>query len=1085
MPQHALATILRQVRLDRAVREMRGSDDGALLDRFVTRHDEAAFAALVQRHGGMVLGACRRVLRHAQDAEDACQATFLVLARKAGSIRRRESLASWLHGVAYRVSLRLRAGAGRRPGQDLGAVEAAQADTTAAVSWQEMLQVLDQELGRLPAHYRAPLVLCYLEGRTQDEAARRLGWPLGAFRGRLERGRAKLRERLTRRGIALPAVLAVLGVTSSVASAALPAALKGSLIAAAGLVAEGQATTGAVSARVAALTEGVIRTMFVAKVKSVAVLLAVVVALGTGLAGWGWLALAEAGNAEKEPAAAPPLVRSQQSGPWSAPATWEGGKVPGAGVRVQVRSGHTVTYDLKSDQVIRSIHVAGTLTFAPDKDTRLDVGLIKVQPGDDPSEDGFNCDAHMTELPAGQPRPALEVGTPDRPIDLGHTALVRLAYVDGLDRQSCPAIVCCGGRMDFHGAPLSRSWVKLGATAKKGDTTVTLAEPVTGWKVGDRIIITMTGIAPSSGYPHPGPDPKGTTTEERTIRAIDGGKLTLSAPLEYEHLGTGLYRGEVANLSRNVVVESADPRGERGHTMYHRNSAGAISYAEFRHLGKEGVLGRYALHYHLCGDTMRGSFVIGASIWDSANRWLAIHGTNYLIVRDNVGYRSKGHGFFLEDGTEVYNVLDRNLAVGARPAKPLPKQALAFDHNDGAGFWWANSLNTFTRNVAVENGVYGFRYEAMAPLVLPIQQPDGSSKKIDIRTLPFVRFADNEGHSQTGLYAAKMGTSGNKDGVGPDAKHPFIIRNLLVWNEHYAFDTRMPSVLMDGLRMHNTVYGYRAMNCDNHVYRNITLSGRANFPFGAVSAGPTPSKEPNHRIIHDGGGFVGGKLRLTVDGLTFEGIHGDPEQALINILDIEAVAKEAHFRNVKHDDRKGSQRGLLSVSPALSAVPKTPLDVMPVYLHDYYGPGRHAKLVWKYSRHYANDGLKYHEETPLTVKRFGPYSADHSVVAEVRDVEFPKLLDPVDDLPPTTVITHVRRLADGKVAVRGTTADNGTVKRVLVNGQEAKPAAPNFAEWEIALERLPRGTAKLSAHAEDAAGNVEKRPHVVAVGGSE
>jgi hypothetical protein len=777
--------------------------------------------------------------------------------------------------------------------------------------------------------------------------------------------------------------------------------------------------------------------------------------------------------------AAPPIVRSARSGPWSAPATWEGGKVPSAGARVQVRTGHTVTYDLKSDQVIRSIHVAGTLTFTREQDTRLAVGLIKLQPGDRTTEAGFDCDAHLAEPEPGKPRPALEVGTPVDPIPAKHTALIRLTQVNGLDKNSCPAIVCCGGRMDFHGTPLSRAWVKLGATARQGDQTVTLAEPVSGWKAGDRIIVTMTGLAPTSGYPHPGPDPKGTTTEERSIRSLDGTKLTLNAPLEHEHLGAGIYRGEVANLSRNVVVESADPKGERGHTMYHKYSAGSISYAEFRHLGKEGILGRYALHYHLCGDSMRGSFVIGASIWDSANRWLAIHGTNYLIVRDNVGYRSKGHGFFLEDGTEVYNILDRNLAVGARPAKPLPQQALAFDHNDGAGFWWANSRNTFTRNVAVENGQYGFRYEAMAPLVLPIQQPDGSRKQVDIRTLPFVRFDDNEGHSQTGLYDVKLGTSGDKDGVGPDTKHPFIIRNLLIWNGHYAFDTRMPSVLIDGLRQHKTVYGYRAMNCDNHVYRNITLSGHANTAFAAVSAGPSPSTEPLHRIIHDGGGTMGGNLRLTVDGLTFEGIDGGG--ALISIFDIGAVAKVAHFRNVKHEDRiGGSKRELLHVSPVVAAPPKTPQDVMPVYLHDYYGPGRHAKAVWIYSKHHANDGLKYHEEKPLTGEQYGMAT----VVAEVGNVEFPTLLDPVDDLPPTTVITHVRTLAGGKIAVRGSTADNGTVKRVLVNGKEAEPVAPNFAEWEITLDGLPRGAAQLSAHAEDAAGNVEKRPHLVVVEGS-
>src|SRR5207248_11449502 len=110
-------------------------------------------------------------------------------------------------------------------------------------------------------------------------------------------------------------------------------------------------------------------------------------------------------------------------------------------------------------------------------------------------------------------------------------------------------------------------------------------------------------------------------TEERTLRGVEGDRLTLDRPLDFAHLGDGAYRGEVANLSRNVVVESADPDGVRGHTMYHRNSQGSIGYAEFRHLGKEGVLGRYSIHFHLVRDTMRGASVIGASIWDSGNRW--------------------------------------------------------------------------------------------------------------------------------------------------------------------------------------------------------------------------------------------------------------------------------------------------------------------------------------------------------------------------------------------------------------------------------------------------------------------------------
>src|SRR5579864_2649440 len=119
------------------------------------------------------------------------------------------------------------------------------------------------------------------------------------------------------------------------------------------------------------------------------------------------------------------LLRSARSGPWSDGKTWEGGKVPPAAARVQIRQGHTVLYDVKSDQAIRSIHVAGTLTFAPDRDTRLDVGIIKIQPGEDASEDGFDCDAHVPELKPGQARPDLLVGTPERPINAKHTALVR------------------------------------------------------------------------------------------------------------------------------------------------------------------------------------------------------------------------------------------------------------------------------------------------------------------------------------------------------------------------------------------------------------------------------------------------------------------------------------------------------------------------------------------------------------------------------------------------------------------------------------------------------------------------------------
>jgi RNA polymerase sigma-70 factor (ECF subfamily) len=217
--------------------------DRQLLERFVTRRDGAAFAALVQRHGPRVLGVCRRVLRHEQDAEDVFQATFLVLARKAAVIPWQESVSRWLSAVAYRLALHARGGAARRrrrerpvgavrpgtPSADEGPEPPAGpggewdslaekyhpcAEPLAEVARRELRRVLDDELHRLPEKYRAPVVLCYLEGKTNEEAARELGWPTGSMSRRLARARALLQERLTRRGLALALVVLALVFTA-------------------------------------------------------------------------------------------------------------------------------------------------------------------------------------------------------------------------------------------------------------------------------------------------------------------------------------------------------------------------------------------------------------------------------------------------------------------------------------------------------------------------------------------------------------------------------------------------------------------------------------------------------------------------------------------------------------------------------------------------------------------------------------------------------------------------------------------------------------------------------------------------------
>src|SRR5262245_36773056 len=182
-----------------------GLADGQLLARFAAARDEGAFEALVRRHGPLVLSICRRVLRHEQDAEDAFQATFLVLVRKADAIAKREALSSWLYGVAYHVARKAQARTVRRQARQTDLHDLPAADAAPEVLWRELRPVLDAEVNRLPPRYRAPFVLCYLQGKTNAQAARELGRPLGTIVAQLARARQQLRVRLARRGLALAA----------------------------------------------------------------------------------------------------------------------------------------------------------------------------------------------------------------------------------------------------------------------------------------------------------------------------------------------------------------------------------------------------------------------------------------------------------------------------------------------------------------------------------------------------------------------------------------------------------------------------------------------------------------------------------------------------------------------------------------------------------------------------------------------------------------------------------------------------------------------------------------------------------------
>jgi RNA polymerase sigma factor (sigma-70 family) len=282
--------VVRHVRGLAALEESGRQGDAELLARYCRGGDGAAFEALVRRHGPLVWGVCRRVLGDHHDAEDAFQAAFLALARKAPAVAVTGSLGGWLYRVAYHAATRARARAASRRDHERQASVAPPADPLAEVTARELVAALDQELQALPEKYRAPLVLCCLEGRSRDEAARQLGWSLGTLKRRLEQGRVRLRGRLARRGLALPGTL----LAASLCRAAVPP----TLVAAAGRVALGTAP-----ARVLALAEGALRVGGGGKLKALG---AVLLAVGLATAGTAVFAGRSAAPAEQPPGAAVP-----------------------------------------------------------------------------------------------------------------------------------------------------------------------------------------------------------------------------------------------------------------------------------------------------------------------------------------------------------------------------------------------------------------------------------------------------------------------------------------------------------------------------------------------------------------------------------------------------------------------------------------------------------------------------------------------------------------------------------------------------------------------------------------------------------
>jgi RNA polymerase sigma factor (sigma-70 family) len=360
-------TILRYFRKLVAAETTRDASDGQLLRRFTADHDQAAFAALVGRHGGLVWAVCRRVLRHEQDAEDSFQATFLVLARKAASIRKGQSLASWLYGVAYRIAQKANTSAARRRRRERRAAGAPPEQPGAELALRELQVVLDEELNRLPAKYRAPFVLCCLEGKTKREAAQELGWKEGTVSTRIGQARKQLQQRLTRRGVTLSAVLSATAVAHGRCLAVVPAAIVTATVQGAVLFVAGE-TAKVVSAPAAGLAREALRGVGVMNLKSagaVALVLAAVT-VGAGMAARQALPAKQA--SARQEAARPPAEGTAQAAKGDAGrkerADWYGDPLPPG---ILARMG---TVQLRQE--------SARAQFAADGKTLISVGVDQV-----------------------------------------------------------------------------------------------------------------------------------------------------------------------------------------------------------------------------------------------------------------------------------------------------------------------------------------------------------------------------------------------------------------------------------------------------------------------------------------------------------------------------------------------------------------------------------------------------------------------------------------------------------------------------------------------------------------------------------
>jgi len=431
---------------------------------------------------------------------------------------------------------------------------------------------------------------------------------------------------------------------------------------------------------------------------------------------------------------------------WSDPATWPNNKVPAAGDKVTIAAGKDVLLDV-SPPALGGLTIDGKLSFADNKDLELTTEWVMLH---------------------GE----LEIGTEAKP----HTRKATITLTDNVKGEDISGtggtndkvdrgIMLMGGTLNLHGST-TNTWTKLSATANAGATSIQVLD-AKGWKVGDEIVLASTDFDPRQA-------------ERRTIAAIRGNTITLDKKLDYMHFGKITFdvdeRGEVAMLTRNVRLQASADAAEApfygGHVMAMGTSKMYVEGVEFQRMGQNLTLARYPIHWHLVGDA-KGQYIKNASLHDTYNRCVTVHGTNFLRVENNVTYNTVGHCFFLEDGIEHGNEFVKNLAIqikchtskacvptnlapngeidsanrqAIRTASMSGKDTLLPSDNTVAAFWITNPDNSFIDNVAAGSDANGFWFS------LP-EHPIGKFLGTDIaqniwpRSTKLAGFRGNVAHS--------------------------------------------------------------------------------------------------------------------------------------------------------------------------------------------------------------------------------------------------------------------------------------------------------------------------------------------------